>query len=433
MTPLLGLALNAHHLDDPAIAGLLHTYGIGTITAENHMKLGFVMPSPWHLDFTHPDRFVAFAASHGLALRGHTLFWHGWNPDWVEHVQMDRGGWTDLMWWYTTEYLKRYRGMIWHWDVVNESDAEHGATNEGYGTWGSRLGPGWMDNVFRWAHDADPGAVLFYNDFYLETMNERSDRVYALVRGMLDRGVPIGGMGFQGHIIAPHNAPWDDHVAESVRQNVTRFRDLGLRIAITEADVLLHTGQPSLEQLAEQAAVFGGLARIARDVGADSFTAWGIRDQDSWVTPVLTKMPDAPLLFDNDYRPKPAYYAVKQFAGVGGERPEEQSPVDEELIDFPLLMPAGFRVIGSGDITTEDGGGNCMLHACTARWGDGADDWGVVVLQQRGNTVTRVNLRHRYTEGHLVASRGRPYLSGFRPDIGMGWQEQMPWDAGRTG
>lgn len=97
-------------------------------------------------------------------------------------------------------------------------------------------------------------------------------------------------------------------------------------------------------------------------------------------------------------------------------------------MDFPALMPPGLRVIGSGEATGVDGGGDTFLHAATVRWGTGSDDWGVMVFQQRGNTATLVKLSYRYTTGHLFFSRGRPYFIGFRPDIDRNHVEAMPWD-----
>jgi endo-1,4-beta-xylanase len=171
--------------------------------------------------------------------------------------------------------------------------------------WLEKLGPQYMDQVFRWAHEADPEAKLYYNDFSAEGLGDKSDAVYELVKGMVERGVPIHGVGFQGHfgIEEPPSA-------EAVAANIERLKTLGLEVQFTEVDVRIPEPVTD-EKLQEQADVYWSMLNACvQNSGCTAFITWGVTDKFSWISSFLDGY-DAGLLLDADYEPKPAYWALR--------------------------------------------------------------------------------------------------------------------------
>jgi GH35 family endo-1,4-beta-xylanase len=201
------------------------------ITTGNTLKWGVVQavdPQTW--DFGQADAIVAFAEAHHQALKGHTLLWHQQLPPFVDGNLP-----ADLL----RKYLRanihrevgRYRGRMYAWDVVNEAIADNGLGLRDT-VFSQKLGPDFIAWAFREAHRADPHAKLFYNDFDAETVNAKSNAIYALVQGLLAAGAPIDGVGFQMHFDAATAPSTADMVA-----NLTRFTALGLDVNISELDV----------------------------------------------------------------------------------------------------------------------------------------------------------------------------------------------------
>jgi endo-1,4-beta-xylanase len=271
------------------------------LVAENMMKFGELCPSPNTYQWANTDALVDFAQANNMKLRGHTLVWHQQLPHWVTS-----GAWTAsqaqaLLEQHIRTVVGRYQGRIWAWDVVNEAIADTG----GYRSdsfWYRHIGPDYIAMAFRWAHEADPSAILYYNDYEAEALGPKSDAVYALVRDLQQAGVPIHGVGWQMHV----GEGW--RVTAAHHQNAQRLRDHGLELSITEMDVRLP--QPaSAAQLAAQAASYREAMEFALDACAALLT-WGFTDKYSWI-PSFRPGYGAALPFDADYQPKPAYDAMK--------------------------------------------------------------------------------------------------------------------------
>ena len=220
----------------------------------------------------------------------------------------------DLLRDYIHALVGRYRGQIAHWDVVNEAicDTEPDGVMPGLrsgknSVWERTLGPDYLRLAFEWAHEADPDARLFYNDYEIEATCPKSDAVYALLQNLLARGAPVHGIGFQGHLVGGWRAE-KSHTA-----NLSRFLDLGLEWLVTEADVRvpLENGRASETQLAEQAAGYADLARLCVTVPhCRGLFLWGFTDAHSWI-PGFRPGWGAALPFDEAYRAKPAYDALR--------------------------------------------------------------------------------------------------------------------------
>ncbi len=286
-----------------------------SLTPENDMKWDALRPAPDVYDFASADALVAYAQANHQQVRGHTLLWHSQNPAWVTEASAT---WTcdearTVLEDHIRTVVGHFKGQIYEWDVANEIFQD---------TWdngGVRLRTeanpflkacsddpvGLLVDAFRWAHEADPGAVLFLNDYNAEGVNEKTDAYYALAQELLAAGAPLGGFGAQGHLSLQYGFD------TSMQENFERFAALGLQVAVTEADVRIpllagETG-PTPEQVATQAERYDGMLQACLNVKAcSSFTVWGFPDANSWVPDVFPGEGWATILED-DYSPKPAF------------------------------------------------------------------------------------------------------------------------------
>jgi endo-1,4-beta-xylanase len=272
------------------------------ITTENVLKFGLVRKTPNRYVFGPADTIVDFAAQNDIEVRGHTLVWHEEVPDWLRVQDLDREETIDLLEQHVKTVVGRYEGRIQYWDVLNEAIDWDGSLRETI--WLEKIGPEYIDMVFEWAHEADPEAKLYYNDYGIEGLNDKSNAVYELVQGMLDRGVPIHGVGLQGHF----------HLEElpgtfEVGANIERFGQLGLDVQFTEVDVRLD--EPvTVEKLQTQADVYWLMFQVCVEQPAcKAFITWGVTDKHHWLNSQEGVAPG--LLFDEELQPKPAYWALR--------------------------------------------------------------------------------------------------------------------------
>lgn len=281
------------------------------LTPENEMKWQTIHPERNRYNFCPGDKLVAFAEANGMAVRGHVLVWHQQNPSWLTTGNFDREELIQILKDHIFTVVGHYRGKILEWDVVNEAFNGDGGFLDTQDTiWYRGIGPEYIDMAFHWAHEADPGAKLFYNDYNGAEINAKSNATYQYIQGMITRGVPIDGVGYQFHILGE----WSPSIA-SVAQNFQRIADLGLETNITELDVRLrHQPDPSSPiteaQYEQQADRYRNVMQLCLESGScKSFVVWGISDLHSWVPSAFSPYDDA-LLFDRSYQPKPAYTAL---------------------------------------------------------------------------------------------------------------------------
>jgi endo-1,4-beta-xylanase len=287
------------------------------ITPENAMKWAPAHPAEDEWRFGPADRLVDFAEAHGMRVHGHTLVWHRQLPGWLTR-DLSRRAVAHRLTVHVETLVGRYRGRVAAWDVVNEAVSAAGTLRPT--VFLRALGPGYVAEAFRLAHAADPGARLYYNDHGAEGRGWKADAVLALVRRLLDQGVPIHGVGLQMHLRATH-PPRPD----AIRANVARLAALGLEVRISEMDVRIRRVRRP-DPLAVQRRVYGdAIAACAGMPGFAGVTFWGVTDRHSWVHEEFGE--DAPLLFDRDYAPKPAYLgALAALAATRRDPPPSAIP-----------------------------------------------------------------------------------------------------------
>jgi endo-1,4-beta-xylanase len=202
---------------------------------ENDLKWAALRPDEKTFDFK-VDQAVGFARVHGMKDRGHTLVWGWWNPAWLTDHAFTPPQLSALLHEHVTRVVTHYRGQIFAWDVLNEAIDERGRLRSSL--WYDKPGIGlagqstaYSEQVFRWAHAADPDALLFYNDGGGETLNTMSDAMYDMVKDFKQRGVPIDGVGSQMHIIDDLNPDF-----AGIAANIARFTALAVQVHITELD-----------------------------------------------------------------------------------------------------------------------------------------------------------------------------------------------------
>jgi endo-1,4-beta-xylanase len=273
------------------------------VTPENEMKWQVVEPQQGQFDWSGADAVVAFAQAHDQLVRGHTLVWHSQLPDWLANGSFTPAQLKDLLQQHIATEMGRYAGKIYAWDVVNEAFNEDGSWRDDI--WYKALGEEYVADAFKWAHAADPAAKLYINDYNVEGINPKSDALYDLVKKLKTDGVPIDGVGIQGHFDLQNAFPSD------MTENLQRFADLGLEVAITELDVRMTT-PASAADLATQAAYYKQAVEACVSVTACvGITVWGFGDRYSWV-PYSFPGEGAACLWDENLAPKPALAAVQE-------------------------------------------------------------------------------------------------------------------------
>jgi endo-1,4-beta-xylanase len=330
---LVGGALNsAQFTEEDARGAALVKAQFNAITPEDVLKWDQVHPQPDSYSFELPDRYVSFGEKNHMFIVGHTLIWHNQVPAWVFQGEngnpVDREALLKRMSDHIHTVVGRYQSRINGWDVVNEALEEDGTLRQT--PWLKIIGEDYIAKAFQFAHEADPQAELYYNDYNLENEAKLKGAV-ELLKKLRAQGVPISGVGIQGHyhMDAPSN--------EQVDAAITAFGELGLKVMITELDVdvlplaFQYTGadvslsaelQPKLNPYAkglprsvQQALAqrYAGLFRVylKHRSTLTRVTFWGVTDGDSWLNnwPVKGRR-NYPLLFDRNGRPKPAFDAV---------------------------------------------------------------------------------------------------------------------------
>jgi len=305
---LFGAALQSPYLilDDTyaEVAGTEFDY----MTAEWEMKWEGTEPSPGVFDFSAPDALMRFASDHAMKVKGHTLVWHYSLPAWVSALDTADEV-HDAMLNHIQNVVGHYAGRILAWDVVNEVFDDEAPTNYRHTVFYDNLGETFIDDAFIAAHEADPDALLFYNDYDLERSSGKLDATVELVQRLLDAGVPIDGVGIQMHVAAE-----GDPTPESLRETLARFTDLGLMVNFSELDVRVGAVEGDLAtKLEVQSTRYHDLIAVCvANPLCVSVTTWGVTDALTWLNDEAQwswagEGPHYPLLFNADGSKKPAY------------------------------------------------------------------------------------------------------------------------------
>jgi endo-1,4-beta-xylanase len=269
------------------------------ITPGNEMKWATTEPTQNHFNFGPGDQIVAFAQAHGDRVRGHNLVWHSQLAPWVTQLPLSQV--RAAMENHIKTEVSHYKGKIFAWDVVNEPFNDDGSFRQDvfFNAFG---GSSYIADALRTAHAADSSAKLYINDFNIEGENAKSNAMFNLVKSLKQQGVPIDGVGFESHFILGQVPP-------TLLANMQRFAALGVQVAITELDVRIHLPASSAN-LQQQASNFATVVGDCRAVSAcPGVTQWAVGDADSWIPGAFSGF-GAATMFDQNYRPKPAFNSV---------------------------------------------------------------------------------------------------------------------------
>jgi endo-1,4-beta-xylanase len=306
----LGAAVDMTPFRNEAIYGDTLRREFNLLVGENAFKFDALHPARTTFNFTDADALVAFAQANGMAIRGHTLVWHNQIPAWLTGGSFTRDEVIAILRDHIMTVVGRYRGKILAWDVVNEAIDDATGQLRTSSFWFQRIGPEYIAMAFQFAHEADPDAILYYNDFEAEGSGTKSDAVFNLVSGLVNQGAAIGGVGWQMHKVNPFR------ISAANRSNAQRLAALGLEISITEMDVRIQLPSDA-QELQQQALAYGDAVTFClTEPNCAAVVSWGFTDKFSWIPGTFSGFGDG-LMFDASYQPKAAYSAM-QSALEGG-------------------------------------------------------------------------------------------------------------------
>jgi len=329
---LIGGAFNRNLVlgKDPNAAAIAIEH-FNTATSENDMKWSLIHPKPDQYNWEPADRFVDFAEKNNMFPIGHCLVWHAQVPRWTYRDDsgnlLTREALLARMKDHIMSVVGYYKGRIKGWDVVNEALKNDGTLRNS--RWLQIIGEGseekqydFIAKAFEYAHQADPNAELYYNDYSLDTEKEKCDGAVALVKYLKSKGLRIDGVGIQLH------SGLDYPDKESLEYSITALAATGVKVMITELDIRTRTwgyrgadisrinrqsttdsnaaDDETQQKLAQKyAELFSVFLKHKNDISRVTF--WGVYDATSWIG-------GSPLLFDRQCKPKPAFYAVVEAA-----------------------------------------------------------------------------------------------------------------------
>lgn len=325
---LIGVAMNADQITGKDTAGVrLIKEHFNSITPENCMKSEVLQPEEGKFDFALADQYVDFGQKNNMFIVGHTLIWHSQAPKWFfvdkDGKDVSREVLIERMKNHISTVVGRYKGRVHGWDVVNEAIEDDGSFRKS--KFYQIIGEDFIRLAFEFAHEADPEAELYYNDYSMSKEGKR-DAVVKMVRNLQSQGVKIDGIGMQGHMTM------DFPTLEEEEKSIVAFSETGVKVMITELDLTV-LPSPGTKVSADVALSYeyqkqlnpypnglpDSVAQAAHDRYAEFFrlflkhadkidrvTMWGLTDRDSWRNnwPVPGRT-DYPLLFDRNYQPKP--------------------------------------------------------------------------------------------------------------------------------
>ena len=359
---LMGVAVNSRNVSDEAQMELIKKE-FNSITAENDMKVGVLQPKEGEFNWENADKIANFCRQNGIKLRGHNLCWHAQFADWMFEDKKGKPVKKEVFYARLKKHIQtvvnRYKDIIYCWDVVNEAmadgpDWENPRTHQHPNPYRESkawklCGDEFIAKAFEFAHEADPNALLFYNDYNAADPAKR-DRIYNMVKKMKDAGVPIDGIGMQGHynVYGPSMADVD--------AAITKYASIVKHIQFTELDIRCNEemGGALMFSRGKDAEIpqyirtlqddqYVNLFKILRkhkDV-IDCVTFWNLSDADSWLG-----VNNSPLVFDKNLKPKNSYRLIKDFdAKMDGFVPTEDfkpSTMNQPGQQYPMVNSQGY-------------------------------------------------------------------------------------------
>lgn len=320
----IGVAVGPNCLKGPEADLIIKQFN--SVTPENAMKMGPIHPEENRYFWRDADSIVSFAVNHGIRIRGHNLCWHEQTPHWLfndaQGNEVTKAVLLQRLKDHITTVVNRYKGKIYAWDVINEAIDDDSTKFLRNSLWYKICGEGFIAKAFEYAHAADPKAVLFYNDYNTERPQKR-ERVYRLLKKLVDAHVPINGVGLQAHW-----SIYEPDQKELIR-TIKMFSSLGLKVQITELDMSVYpweknqrdkkpgeddayTADREQKQMDQYQMVF----KVFREYKSviTGVTFWNISDRYTWLdTYPVPGRKNYPLLFDQNLQPKKVFDRVVKF------------------------------------------------------------------------------------------------------------------------
>lgn len=280
-----------------------------SVTAENTFKAENLAPYLGVYDFREADSIVAFAKRNNQRVHGHTLIWHQQIPNWIKEFNGTSNDWELLYKTYIQTVVLHFKDKVAAWDVVNEAFNEDGTLRSSI--WKEKLGNTYIEKAFKYVQEVDNNVLLFYNDYNLESNSTKRNAVIQLLNNLKLKGIKVNGIGMQMHVSIV--SPEMSQIATAIKQ----VTDNHYQLHLSELDVSVNPNSNDIlltNNLAnKQASLLAGVVQLYNQIETKyqyGITFWGITDRYSWIRSYYNRI-DFPLLYDDNYLPKPTYCAVK--------------------------------------------------------------------------------------------------------------------------
>ncbi|MCX6180340.1 MAG: endo-1,4-beta-xylanase [Bacteroidetes bacterium] len=322
----IGTAVNDNFFNNPSANGAdyetIVKKDFNVLVAENAFKMGSILANkpadPLNLklsdlNLSYVDKLISFTQSNNIRLRGHNFVWYAFPPSWLT---TEAANWSEAqLYSFTKQYITllagHCKGKVAEWDVVNEAINDNSTPAlRSADTWYAKATSpqAFIDSCFYYAHAADPSADLFYNDYSIETSySNKQSSMLTVIQGMVDRGVPINGVGLQCHFESGVNT--GDWVYTEVGKVMDKLGVMGLKCNVTELDLRICGSASSITEQADEYKHFVNI--LLTKSNCNSLLLWGFTDKSSWIPGFFSGCGEA-LIYDNNYQPKPAYTAMKE-------------------------------------------------------------------------------------------------------------------------
>ncbi|MEM7371788.1 MAG: endo-1,4-beta-xylanase [Bacteroidota bacterium] len=301
-----GSVVDLHRINSNINYGNIVNTQFNSVTAENIMKPEFLHPGENTYNWFEADQLVDYCTSNSKRLHGHTLIWHQQLPQWMLHFEGSSRDWENMMKDHIFQIVSHFKGKVSSWDVVNEAFNDDGTLRNSI--WKKNIGKSYIEKAFQFAQEADPNAKLFYNDYSLEINPVKRNAVLSFFNNLKAQGISIDGIGLQMHIF--NGFPENIEVSKAIddiwkNDYLVHISELDISINPLSQDMQKAPHNELMRQAEKYLYVFKSYDRIP-DKYKFGITIWGVGDDDSWIRYYYNR-DDYPLLFDDNYLPKPAF------------------------------------------------------------------------------------------------------------------------------
>jgi len=302
----IGAAVDLNELENNNSYEHIVNSQFNSITAENIFKPAYLHPQQGEFNFNQADELVNYCSANEKRIYGHTLIWHQQIPSWMEQFNGTTIEWEEMLQMHIQTIVAHFRGKVAGWDVVNEAFYDDGTLRNTI--WKQNLGEEYIEKAFRFAREADPDVHLFYNDYSITGNSKKRSAILNFLNELRGRGVPVDGIGLQMHISIAY--PKNSDISNAINE----IWENDYIVHISELDVSINPKGNQMPAaparlLDQQAEKFLYIFNTYQQIPSQyqyGITCWGVSDKNTWIRYVFNR-DDYPLLFDDDYIPKPAF------------------------------------------------------------------------------------------------------------------------------